>query len=83
MLTKDDLKQIAQVVRVEAQKVVQEETPGIVQSIIQKELQPVKQDLKKVRQDQNSIIKFFDESYLDLRQRVERLEEVVGSLTSR
>ncbi len=53
-----------------------------ISKVISKELKPLKEDIKKVRQDQNAIIKFFDEEYLDLRQRVEKLEQKVSVLTS-
>lgn len=70
MLNNEDLGQISKIVKTEAQ------------AIIRTELKPIKQDIKRIRQDQNSIIKFFDEEYLDLRQRVEKLEQIVGSLNS-
>jgi predicted Rossmann fold nucleotide-binding protein DprA/Smf involved in DNA uptake len=46
------------------------------------ELKPIRQDISKIRKDQNSIIKFFDEEYPDLRQRVERLEKLVNLVPS-
>lgn len=70
MLDKNDLVEISKIVR------------GQTQAAVKIELKSIKQDIKKVRQDQNVIIKFFDEEYLDLRQRVERLEEKVNSLAS-
>ena len=78
-----------QIVQEETRKIVQEETRNIIREEIASELKPlkqdmkaVKQDIKKIRQDQNSIIKFFDEEYLELRERVEKLEEVVNTLVT-
>lgn len=76
MLDKNDLKQIGELIRVETRQVVREEIKPL-----QQDVRTLKQDVKKIRQDQNVIIKFSDEEYLDLRQRVERLEEVVNSLS--
>lgn len=63
MLTKTDLSQI--------KKIVQEETTVV----IGKKLKPIKQDIAQIRNDQKTIISFFDKEYLDLRKRVERIEE--------
>lgn len=77
MLTKQDLQAI--------NKSFESQTKNLESKLtntLKRELKPVKQDIKKIRQDQNAIIKFFDEEYLDLRQRVEKLEQAVSSLTS-
>lgn len=45
------------------------------------DLKAVKEDIKKIRQDQRAITTFFDSEYLELRQRVENLEKIVASIT--
>ncbi len=66
MLTKDELNQIR----------------GIVKEENKASLKPVKEDIKQIRQDQNRIIAFFDKSYINLRSRVEKIEEVLGIQSS-
>ena len=82
MLTKTDLKQIQKIVKTEVQqetrKIVQEETKKIVQQetrkIVKEELVPIKKDITQIRKDIKAIVSFFDEEYLELRNRVERIE---------
>jgi len=62
MLTKIDLKQIDRVISTR----------------IKQELKPVRFDLSKVRKDTDVIITLFDREYLDLRKRVEAIEEHLG-----
>ena len=47
----------------------------IVSKRIRVELEPVKKDIAQIRKDQKTIINFFDQEYLELRKRVERIEE--------
>jgi hypothetical protein len=84
-------KVIREEVQVETKKIVQEETPKIVQKIIQeetpkiveketkkiiqKELKPIKADIVKIRKDIGIIVSIFDRKYLELRQRVEKIEK--------
>lgn len=91
MLTKTDLQQIQNIVKTEIQqetkkivqqetrKIVQQETKKIVQGetrkIVKEELVPIKKDISKIRKDMNEIIGFFDTEYMELRKRVERLED--------
>ncbi len=63
MLTKQDLIDISNIVKTE----------------IKQELRPVRSDLKKIKQDQKFIINFFDKAYLELKQRVEKIEHTVFS----
>lgn len=58
MLTKTDLKDI----------------DLVVSKRIRQELNPVKKDVIQIRKDQKTIISFFDNEYLELRKRIERLE---------
>ena len=66
MLTKTDLSQI--------QSIVQTET----KIIVQKELAPIKKDIKIIKKNINMIIEVFDEHYLGLRARVDRIEDHLG-----
>lgn len=76
MLTKIDLKQIQRVVHDESRKVVKEENKNLAsKSDLKKELDPIKKDISKIRKDINAIIGFFDTEYLELRKRVERIED--------
>lgn len=59
MLTKNDLNQI----------------DTVVAKRIQTELKPIKQDVAKIRKDMSTIVNFFDREYLELRKRVDRIEE--------
>jgi len=58
MLTKIDLKSIS----------------NLLDEKFKKELAPIKEDIVKIRKDQKIIVKFFDNEYLALRKRVERIE---------
>ncbi len=42
------------------------------------ELKPIKEDIQKIRADQKTIITFFDKEYLELRKRVELIENHLG-----
>ncbi len=53
----------------------------VVQKSIRQELEPIKEDIKKIRQNQQTISNFFDSEYLELRHRVEKLEQIVASIT--
>lgn len=74
---------VREIVKTETPKIVREiiqsETPKIVRlearSIIQEELKPVKEDITKIRKDISMIVSFFDREYVELRRRVERIEQ--------
>jgi len=73
MLTKQDLSQIQQVVH----KEVQNETRKIVQEELRplkKDVSTLKEDVAEIRKDVKTIVRFFDREYLELRKRVERIE---------
>ncbi len=82
MLTKTDLHKIKQAIKEVA--VTKEEaksfaTKDDLKSFATKDdLKPIKQDLAKIRKDMSTITDFFNKEYLDLRNRVERLEEHLG-----
>lgn len=65
MLDKNDLAQIAQIMKAEVDP-------------LRKDIKAMKQDITKIRKDQNIIISFFDNAYLELRKRIEQLEQAVG-----
>ncbi|PIS15788.1 hypothetical protein COT62_01805 [Candidatus Roizmanbacteria bacterium CG09_land_8_20_14_0_10_41_9] len=67
MLTKNDLQQIQRIVKIE----VHHET----QKVVKKELEAIKEDVTQIRKDVKTIVNFFDTEYLELRKRVERIEE--------
>ena len=67
MLNKTDLQHIQKIVKTE----VQQET----RRIVKEELNPVKKDITHIRRDIKTIVSFFDDEYLKLRKRVERIED--------
>ena len=74
MLTKTDLKQIEGVVGKVVKKVVKKE--------LGKGLAPIKKDITKIRSDMAIMSSFFDNEYLGLRSRVERIEHHIGFATA-
>lgn len=66
MLEKSDLEQIRTIVKDE------------VKSAFETEVNPLKRDVTKIRKDIKTIVNVFDDEYLGLRRRAERLEEKVG-----
>ena len=44
------------------------------ESSLEKNLAPIKEDITQIRKDQKLIVRFFDHEYLDLRKRVEKIE---------
>lgn len=82
MLDKNDLQQIGQLLDSRLRPIDSRLKP------IEEDLRAVKRSVKnleadsrKIRKDINIIINTFDNEYLDLRQRVERIEEKVGLVT--
>lgn len=88
MLTKTDLSQIRKIIREEVEtesKSLREDIQGEIKLArieIQKEVSALKDKVKnleialsKIQKDIRKIVNFFDEEYLTLRRRVERLEE--------
>jgi len=71
MLTKGDLEQIREIVRDESRAVVREDA----RIIMQEELVPVKKDIAKIRKDVGVMLSMFDREYVELRRRVERIEQ--------
>lgn len=81
MLTKSDLRQIGVVVRGEVKDQLSSEAKSLrteikedTKSIIKLELKTIKEDIEKIRKDAKTIVNFFDREYLELRERVERIE---------
>jgi len=81
MLTKGDLQEIDKVltkrIKTELKPVRIEMQDGLktVRAEMQAELKPIKSDIGQIRRDIKTIVNFFDCEYLDLRKRVERIEE--------
>lgn len=69
MLTKGDLSQI--------QKIVKEEVQAGTNPL-KKDMQVVKKDVAQIRKDIKVISSFFDREYLELRRRVEKVEQHLG-----
>ena len=63
MLTKADLGQIDRLLE-----------KRIDQSL-KKRVDPIKQDISRIRGDMKTVVNFFDHEYLELRKRVEKIEE--------
>lgn len=71
MLTKSDLSQI--------RKAVKEELANHpTKTDLAKELRPIKDDMAHVRKDIKVIVSFFDREYLELRRRVQIIEQHIG-----
>lgn len=70
MLTNDDLSKIQTIVRTETKE------------IIQKELKPIREDIIKIRKDIKTVVNFFDQEYLELRNRVEKIEQFLNLTTT-
>jgi len=71
MLTKSDLKEIDNVVSKRLQNVTTKDD-------LKRELKPIKSDVAKTRKDIDVMLSMFDREYLQLRKRVERIEEYPG-----
>jgi hypothetical protein len=86
MFTKQDLDILRKTIKQEFQlelTSVKQDLKSI-RNEIREEVLPIKNDLKTmkidithIRKNQKTIINFFDREYLDLRERVERIEEVL------
>lgn len=69
MLTKDDLKEIRGVVREEIKAEIDP---------LKKDVKTLKSDVSAIRKDIKQIVTFFDHEYLELRERVEKIEDHLG-----
>lgn len=81
MLDKNDLLQIKNIVQIETGKIVQEETKKIVQeegASLKRDVSTLKSDVSMIRKDVKAIVSLFDRKYLELRKRVDRIEEHLG-----
>jgi predicted nucleic acid-binding Zn-ribbon protein len=83
MLTNKDLEQIQKVVQV----AVHEEIEPLKKDVqvlrkdvnnLQKDMKTVQRDIVQIRKDMKTIINFFDQEYLELRHRIDRIEEVLN-----
>ena len=82
MLTKNDLQQLKTILRDEVRPIVKEEVYTVinetVRPMIKEELKPIKDDITQIRKDMKQIVSFFDREYLELRKRVEHIEQHLG-----
>ena len=46
-----------------------------IDEIVTKRINPIKEDVIEIRKDIKTIVNFFDNEYLELRKRIERIEE--------
>lgn len=65
MLTKNDLNQIG----------------NVIDGKLKKSFGPIKKDVVQTRKDVKVLIAYFDREYLDLRKRIEDIEEHLGLTT--
>jgi hypothetical protein len=49
-----------------------------IDGLMVKRVQPLAQDVVKIRKDMKTVVNFFDHEYLDLRKRIQRLEDHLG-----
>lgn len=70
MLTKEDVSLIEEVLDKRFNQFDQK-----IGEKLKRELKPIKEDMTKTRKDINVIVSLFDREYVDLRKRVERIEE--------
>jgi len=73
MLTKSDLSEIRIVVKNEVKRFT---TKDDLKTLATKnDLKPIKSDIAKIRKDIDAMLSMLDREYVELRKRVERLEE--------
>ncbi len=65
MLTKDDLKQIKDIVQGEVDP-------------LKRDVKVLQKDVTKIRKDVGTIVNYFDREYLELRERIEKIEKHLG-----
>lgn len=84
MLAKDDLFQIREIIRDETRKIVREELKVEIDPLkqdvkeLKSEVKVLRKDVTKIREDTNTIVNYFDREYLELRNRVENIEQHLG-----
>jgi len=71
MLTKIDVKQIRQAIKEELYNHPTKQD-------LAKELKSMKNDIAEIRKDTKGIVSFFDRGYVELRKRIERIENHLG-----
>ena len=67
MLTDSDLKKIG--------NLIDEKLESKLEEKLETKLKPIKEDVESIRNDQKTLINFFDKEYLELRKRVEKIEK--------
>ncbi len=80
MLAKQDLTDITNIVKTIVHSEISDAEVRLnanLESKLQKELKPIKQDIRKIKKNQKTIFNFFDKSYIELRTRVGKLEQAI------
>lgn len=77
MLTKDDLSQIKGIIQDETRKIVKEELKIEIDPL-RRDVKILQKDVTKIRKDVGTIVNYFDREYLELRERVEKIEHHLG-----
>ena len=84
MLTNNDLSQLKTIIQSETKKIVQEELKLEIGPLrkdvkeLKSDVKVLKRDVTKIRTDTDTIVNFFDREYLELRERVEKIEQHLG-----
>ena len=84
MLTKDDLSLIAKLLDSRLEVKLESKFNSKLKSIkgdisnIKSNITNIKSDITNIRRDQKTIVTFFDKEYLNLRERIERIETHLG-----
>ena len=88
MLDKSDLTAIGSLIKTGNESVKQElrtEISGVKQELktefskqLKKEVNPLKKDVKKIKSDIETVIGFFDDEYLRLTKKIDRVEDHLG-----
>jgi peptidoglycan hydrolase CwlO-like protein len=76
MLTKDDLKQIGSIVDTKIDKQLDPVKKDIAD--LKKDMKTVKRDMGETRNDIKTLRAYFDRDYVNLRKRIDRIEEHLG-----
>lgn len=75
MLDQFDLKQIKKLFQGELNPLKKDITD------MKTDMKTLRSDISKIRKDVNTIVSYFDNEYIDLRKRVERIEEILQLTT--
>jgi hypothetical protein len=84
MLDKSDIQQLRTLVHEEVSAAINDQVPPMIEGALEEHITPIREDIRainhdmtKIRKDMTSLTSFFDDEYLELRRRVERIEAVL------